>query len=407
VTDRAGTGSPLAAFQHRLDLQVDELRRAGLFREAKCVVPMADGWCGIDGAKVRNLASNDYLNLAHDPRLIEAARSAAEESGVGSGASALVSGRGQWQARLEEQLAEFEQTESAIVFPTGYAANVGTLVALIESGDTVFCDRLNHASLVDGCRLSGAKLRVYRSDDLDVLERELKKVAASGDSTKARRWIVTDSVFSMDGLLAPLPEICDLAERFGALVIVDEAHGTGVFGEHGRGVVEQTGTEDRVAVRTGTLSKAIGCLGGFVAGSRSLIDVLRNSARTQMFSTALPGAVCAAAARSLELIVAEPERRTHLHELAGLLRAELAHFELPTVEGSAGPIVPVIVGEPEAAVEIARQTLREGFLVGAIRPPTVPRGTSRLRVSLSAALAESDIRALAVALARCVSRQSM
>jgi 8-amino-7-oxononanoate synthase len=407
VTDRPGSGSPRDAFAARLAAQVEELRSEGLFREAKNVVSMPDGWCGIDGAKVRNLASNDYLNLAHDPRVIEAARSAVGETGVGSGASALVSGRGPWQTRLEEQLAEFEQTEAAIVFPTGYAANVGTLATLIESDDTVFCDRLNHASLVDGCRLSGAKFRVYRRDELDILERELKKASATQESTTSRRWIVTDSVFSMDGFVAPLPDLCDLAERYGALVILDEAHGTGVFGEHGRGVAEATRTEDRIAVRTGTLSKAVGCLGGFVAGSRTLIDVLRNSARTQMFSTALPGAVCAAACRSLELIVAEPERRTRLHELAGLLRSELAHFELPLIEGSVGPIVPLVLGEPSVAVRIAEELLREGFLVGAIRPPTVPRGTSRLRVSLTAAMQEKDIRALSVALARCVARQSM
>jgi len=407
VTDRAVSRSTHDAFAQRLAVQVEELRNEGLFREAKNVVSMSDGWCGVNGAKVRNHASNDYLNLAHDPRLIEAARSAVEEAGVGSGASALVSGRGPWQVRLEEQLAEFEQAEAAIVFPSGYAANVGTLTTLIESDDTIFCDRLNHASLVDGCRLSGARLRVYRRDELAVLERELKKASAKQDSTPSRRWIVTDSVFGMDGLLAPLPDLCDLAGRYGALVIVDEAHGTGVFGENGRGVAESTGTEDRIAVRTGTLSKAVGCLGGFVAGSQTLIDVLRNSARTQMFSTALPGAVCAAATRSLEVIAAEPDRRKQLHELAALLRAELAHFELPVVEGSVGPIVPLVLGDPVAAVEVARQLLREGFFVGAIRPPTVPRGTSRLRIGLTAGMAGPDIRALAVALARCVSRQSM
>jgi 8-amino-7-oxononanoate synthase len=407
VTDRAELRSARDAFEERLASQVEELRQQDLFREAKCVVSMADGWCGVDGAKVRNLASNDYLNLSHDSRLIEAARSATKEAGVGSGASALVSGRGPWQERLEVQLAEFEQTEAAIVFPTGYAANVGTLTTLIGSDDTIFCDRLNHASLVDGCRLSGARLRVYRRDELAVLERELKKASAEKESGQSHRWIVTDSVFSMDGLVAPLPEICDLAERYGALMILDEAHGTGVFGENGRGVAELTGTEDRIAIRTGTLSKAVGCLGGFVAGSRTLVDALRNSARTQMFSTALPGAVCAAATRSLEVIAAEPERRTRLHELSELLRAELAHFELPQIEGSFGPIVPLVLGEPSAAVEVSRQMLREGFFTGAIRPPTVPRGTSRLRVSLTTAMTEFDIRALAVALARCVSHLSM
>lgn len=412
--------SPQEMLDARLAAQVDELRESGLFRESQCVVPLPDGWCGVDGAKVRNVASNDYLNLAHDPRLIEAAQQALEESGVGSSASALISGRGFWQEKLESQLAEFEQTEAAIVFPTGYAANVGTLATLISAEDTIFCDRHNHASLVDGCRLSGARLRVYRHRQLDVLERELKKATA-----ESQKWIVTDSVFSMDGLLAPLPELCDLAEKYGAFVIIDEAHGTGVFGEEGRGVAEQTGTEDRIAVRIGTLSKAVGCLGGFVSGSQSLIDVLRNSARTQMFSTALPAAICAAACRSLEIIQSEPGRRKTLHQLSNLLREELRHFEMPlaaephsssssaasmaqeTVTEAQGPIVPVIVGDPESAVAIGQQLLKEGFLGGAIRPPTVPKSTSRLRLSLNAGLKESDVRALAVSVARAVAEATM
>lgn len=390
----------------RLAEQLEELRENGLLREARCVTPLPDGWCGIDGAKVRNVASNDYLNLAHDPRLIEAAQIALNESGVGSGASALVAGRGPWQEKLEEKLAEFEQTESSLVFPTGYAANVGSLATLISADDTIFCDRLNHASLVDGCRMSGARLRVYRHDQLDILERELKKARAD-----TQKWIVTDGVFSMDGVVAPLPELCDLAERFGAFVVVDEAHGTGVLGENGRGTCELTGTEDRVAVRVGTLSKAVGCLGGFVAGSRVLIDLLRNSARTQMFSTALPPAICAAACRALEIIRSEPERKETLHQLAELLRAELLHFDL-TISVSElsecrGPIVPVIIGDPAPTLAAGQRLLKEGFLVGAIRPPTVPNGTSRLRISVNSGLREGDIRALVVAVARSASESTM
>ena len=373
---------------------------------ARCVTPLPDGWCGIDGAKVRNVASNDYLNLAQDPRLIEAAQIALNDSGVGSGASALVAGRGPWQEKLEEKLAEFEQTESALVFPTGYAANVGSLATLISADDTIFCDRLNHASLVDGCRMPGARLRVYRHDQLDILERELKKARAD-----TQKWIVTDGVFSMDGVVAPLPELCDLAERFGAFVVVDEAHGTGVLGENGRGATELTDTEDRVAVRVGTLSKAVGCLGGFVAGSRVLIDLLRNSARTQMFSTALPPAICAAACRALEIIRSEPERKETLHQLAELLRAELLHFDL-TISVSElsecrGPIVPVIIGDPAPTLAAGQRLLKEGFFVGTIRPPTVPNGTSRLRISLNSGLREGDIRALVVAVARSASESTM
>jgi len=402
VIDHSGAEPNQRRLAARLEEQVAQFRSGGLFREAQQVVPLGNGWCGVDGEKVRNLASNDYLNLAHDPGVIEAAQMAFEESGAGSGASALVSGRGPWLVQLEEKLAEFERQEAAIVFPTGYAANVGTLGALIARKDTVFCDRLNHASLVDGCRLCGARLRVFRHDALDVLERELEKAPA-----EAGRWIVTDSVFSMDGRVALLPELCHLAERYDAYLIVDEAHGTGVYGTHGRGVAELTGTEDRLTVRIGTLSKAAGCLGGFVAGSRALIDVLRNSARTQMFSTALPGPICAAACRALDIIVAEPGRRERLHQLADLFRKELAHFDLPVCDQSAGPIVPILLGEPQLAVSVARRVLAEGFLVAAIRPPTVPLGTSRLRVSLTSALREADVRALAVAVARAVAAESM
>ena len=402
---RTAAASAQELLDARLMVQLELLREDGLLREARCVTVLPDGWCGIDGAKVRNVASNDYLNLAQDPRLIEAARNALHESGVGSSASALVAGRGPWHEKLEAKLAEFEQTESAIVFPTGYAANVGTLATLISADDTVFCDRLNHASLVDGCRMSGARLRVYRHDQLDILERELKKSRADYP-----KWIVTDGVFSMDGVVAPLPELCDLAERFGAFVIVDEAHGTGVLGENGRGATELTGTEDRVAGRIGTLSKAVGCLGGFVAGSTTLIDVLRNSARPQMFSTALPPAMCAAACRSLEIIRSEPQRKETLHRLAELLRDELLHFEL-TISVSEhsdcrSPIIPVILKDTGRTLTAGQWLLKEGFLAGAIRPPTVPNGTSRLRISLNSGLDDGNIRALAVAVARSASRSS-
>lgn len=413
MTDQSSPGSepPLRALNARLAIQVEELRESGLLRSSRSVIPLPDGWCGVDDVQVRNVASNDYLNLQSDLRLIEAAKSAIDSSGVGSGASALVSGRGPWQEKLEALLAEFEQAEAAIVFPTGYAANVGTLTALISSEDTVFFDRLNHASLFDGCRLSGARLRVFRRDQLDILERELKKARAD-----SQKWIITDSVFSMDGLLAPLPELCDLAESYGAFLIVDEAHGTGVFGENGRGVAELSGTEDRIAIRTGTLSKAIGCLGGFVAGSQDLIEVLRNSARTQMFSTALPAAVCAAACSAVAIIQSEPERRTHLQQMSLLLRNELRHFELLQASGmerpvetppACGPIVPIVIGDPVAANEAGCRLLKDGFLAGVIRPPTVPRGTSRLRISLNAGLTESDVRALAVAAARAVAAPSL
>jgi 8-amino-7-oxononanoate synthase len=373
-----------------LNADLRRLRAEGLWRDVRTIKSLPDGWCEVDGRRVRNLSSNDYLNLAHDPRVIAAAKDALDDAGVGAGASALVSGRSPWHEQLEATICDFEGTEAAILFPSGYAANVGTVSSLVSDQDVVFCDRLNHASLVDGCRMSGARLRVYRHDRLEVLERELAKSSGGG-----RRWIVTDTVFSMDGDLAPLPELCNLAERFDACLIVDEAHGTGVFGANGRGVCEHFGVEDRVAVRVGTLSKAIGTLGGFAACSNAVRDWLWHSARTQVFSTALPPAICAAATKSFDLIRDEPERREHLHALSREFRG-LVSGRLCT-DGD-GPIVPVRTDEPEAAQRQAATLLKNGFLVGAIRPPTVPRGTSRLRICLTAACGQEELGRLATLL---------
>ena len=382
-----------------LDSELQRLNAHDLLRGRRTIRPLGDGWCEVDGHRCRNFASNDYLNLAGDPRVLDAAQRALSEGGAGATASALICGRTIWHERLEQAIADFEQTEAAVLFPTGFAANLGTIAALVRTDDAVFSDRLNHASLVDGCRLSGAKLRVYRHDRLDVLERELSK-ADSG----ARRWIVTDSVFSMDGDLAPLADLCDLAERYGAELIVDEAHATGVFGDNGRGVCELSGTESRFAVRIGTLSKAVGCLGGFVACSEQLRVWLWNSARTQMFSTALPPSVCAAAMASLQIIRDEPQRRQRLRSLSRQLAEPLRESGLNVPKGVAGPIVPVLLGDAQPAVDAAGRLFDAGFLVGAIRPPTVPQQTSRLRVCMSTAFEEADIDELAAAVADAVRR---
>jgi 8-amino-7-oxononanoate synthase len=370
-----------------LNSDLQRLRDEGLWRDVRTIKSLPGGWCEVDGRRVRNLSSNDYLNLAHDPRVIAAAKEALDEFGVGAGASALVSGRSPWHERLEATICEFERTEAAVLFPSGYAANVGTISALVSDQDVVFCDRLNHASLVDGCRMSGARLRVYRHDRLEILERELRKSSGNG-----RRWIVTDSVFSMDGDLAPLVELCDLAEEFDARVIVDEAHGTGVFGANGRGVCEHFGVEERVSLRIGTLSKAIGTLGGFVACSISVRDWLWHSARTHVFSTALPPAVCAAAVQSFGLIGSEPERRQHLMSLSAKFRKLMAGRLLADGEG---PIVPIRVEQPDLTQQMAAELLDAGFLVGSIRPPTVPHGTSRLRICMTAACGADEVESLA------------
>ncbi|RLT09175.1 MAG: 8-amino-7-oxononanoate synthase [Planctomycetota bacterium] len=381
-----------------MSAELAALESAGLRRARRVVRPLAGGACKIDGRRLWNFAGNDYLGLAGDPQVVAAAQTALSESGVGARASALVAGRTEWHARLEQALARFEGQEAAVLFPTGYAANVGTIAALVDENDVVVCDRLNHASLIDGCRLSGAKLRVFRHSELDTLERVLHKAAEF-----RRRLIVTDAVFSMDGDVAPLRELCDLAERFDADVLVDEAHGTGVFGEHGRGVCEHLGVEDRIAVRIGTLSKSIGTLGGFVAGSQSLVDWLWNKARPQVFSTALPPAICAAAVAAIEIIRSEPERRTTLWQNCEFVRRELAQLKIDVSPSSVGPIIPILLGNPDAAVAAQQKLEEHGCLVAAIRPPTVPHGTSRLRISLSAAHDESALKTLVAALQEAVS----
>jgi 8-amino-7-oxononanoate synthase len=365
----------------------------GLLRRRRTIRSLGDGWCEIDGRRILDCASNDYLNLTADPRVVAAARDALETSGVGARASALICGRTEWHVRLEQRLARFEGQPAAVLFPTGMAANVGTVTALCGSRDLVLCDRFNHASLVDGSRLSAARLRIYRHDDLHTLDRELAKGADA-----RRRWIVTDGVFSMDGDLAPLPELCDIAERHSAAVIVDEAHGTGVFGSRGRGACELLGVENRVAVRVGTLSKAIGALGGFVTGSTELVDFLWNRARSQIYSTALPPAICAAAMAAVDIMESEPARRERLATASTRFRDHLRTAGVEPMSRSVGPIVPIVLNDPSAATSVAERLEKRGFLVGAIRPPTVPRGTSRLRIVVSTAHAADDLARLAFAI---------
>lgn len=340
-----------------------------------------------------DFASNDYLGLAADPRVIAAAKNAVDRYGFGSGASPLVSG---WTAAHEElagALAEFEGTEAVALFPTGFAANLGTIAALAGKGDAVYLDRLNHACLIDGARLSGATLRVYPHADAGRLEQVLGR-----DRGRFRRSLVaTDGVFSMDGDLAPLDRIADLCEHFGAVLMVDEAHGTGVFGPDGKGACAHFGVADRVPVRVGTLSKALGSLGGFVAGSRRVIDHLTNRSRTMIYSTASPPACCAAAREALRIARDEPWRRDRVHRLGDDLRRSLRTngWDIPR---SSGPIVPVIVGDPVRALIISGKLRELGLLVPAIRPPTVPEGTSRLRISLSAGHSDADVARLIAAL---------
>ena len=374
---------------------LDALERDHLLRPRRHVEPLGPGRSRIDGRELVDFSSNDYLGLARDPRLIRAA------AGVpaGAGASPLVSGRSPQYCRLEEDIAAFEQAEAALLFPSGFAANLGTVTALVDSGDAVFSDQQNHASLIDGCRLSRARLRIYQHQSLDQLGRQLAEAADA-----PRRLIVTDGLFSMDGTLAPLEPLCDLAEQHDAMLLVDEAHATGVLGQTGRGSCELLGVEDRVTLRIGTLSKAVGAAGGFVVGSTALIDHLWHHARTQVFSTAIPPATCAAAAEGLRLLGDDPGRREHLARLAHRLRQHLAPlcFDTPAVTG---PIVPLILGEASLATEASAKLAERGLFVPAIRPPSVPAGTARLRISLSAAHSDDDIDRLAKSLIEIASAE--
>ena len=340
-----------------------------------------------------SFASNDYLGLAADPRLVEAARKQAESPPWGAGASPLISGYFQGHAQLERALGEFEGTESALFFNSGYAANLGVIPALARKGDLILSDELNHASIVDGCRLSGARVLIYRHADVGHAAALL-----AGATDFRRRLIVTDSLFSMDGDFAPLAELAELAEEHSAMLALDEAHATGVFGERGRGLAESLGIEDQVDIRVGTLSKGLGCLGGFVAGPENLTHWLVNTARSYVFSTATPPALAAAAIAALAIVRDEPWRRQDLLASAEGLRGELA-AQGWNIGRSTSQIIPVIVGSPGAAMELSRRLVERGYWAPAIRPPSTTPGASRLRISLSYSHDPGMIEGLARALA--------
>jgi 8-amino-7-oxononanoate synthase len=363
---------PLAWIDDELvQLERDGLRRRLVVRESPQAATVT-----IDGRELVNFGSNDYLGLASDSRLAAAAKAAIDREGWGSGASPVVSGRATSHAELERRLAAFERTEAALVFPSGFAANAGIVPALADEGDAIFADAKNHASLIDGCRLSRAERFIYPHCDCDALEAMLR------DAKKfRRRLIATDTLFSMDGDLAPLRRLAELAAKYDAMLLVDEAHATGVFGEHGRGVVEHFGLHDGVHVRIGTLSKALGTGGGFVCGRQSLIDWLANRARPYVFSTAQPAATSAAGVAALDVVASEPHRRRELLARAAALRARLQSQGWQT--GSCeSQIIPLYVGDPDQTMRLAARLRDAGYFIPGIRPPTVPAGESLLRISL-------------------------
>ena len=371
-----------------IDNELADLDRDGLRRRLRQRQGAQGARVRIDDREFLNFGSNDYLGYAGDERLARAAIEAIDQEGWGSGASPLITGRGHLHQQLEERLAQFEGTEAALLFSSGFAANAGTVAALVGPGDVVYCDRKNHASLMDGCRLSRADVRPYRHCDWQHLEQLLAKGA-----DRRRRLIVTDGLFSMDGDLAPLQELARIAREHEAMLLVDEAHATGVFGPGGRGTVEAVGIEADVQVRVGTLSKALGSMGGFVAGSRSLIEWLVSKARPYVFSTAPPAAMAAVAIAALDLVEREPQGRRQLLDRARALRAGLSAQGWPSGD-SASQIIPLIVGKTARAVELSDALAEKGFYVPAIRPPTVPDGEACLRISLTTGHTEEMIEEL-------------
>ncbi len=374
-----------------------KIKESGLYRELKVVGNAQDTRIDIEGKTYLSFCSNNYLGLANHPSVVKAVKEAVEKYGWGTGASRLVSGNMTLHETLEREISKFKRKEATIVFPTGYMANIGTISTLVSSGDLVICDKLNHASIIDGCRLSGAAFRVYAHCNMEKLENILRK-----SSKYNRKLIVTDSVFSMDGDLAPLPDIVRIATKYNAMVMVDEAHGTGVFGEYGRGVVEHFNLDNEVDVVMGTLSKAIGSLGGYVCGDNDLISYLRNKARSFMYTTALPPAVCAASIAGINLIQEGPLLREALWNNVCYIKDKLRSRGINMIS-SQSQIIPLLIGDAKKTVETSKLLYKRGILIPAIRPPTVPANSSRLRMTVMSSHTQGDLESLFNALREVLS----
>jgi 8-amino-7-oxononanoate synthase len=377
-----------------IESTLDELRRAGLLRELRVIDSAQGPRVMLDSRSVLLLCSNDYLGLAAHPAVRDAAADAAQRWGAGAGASRLVSGNMAPHQRLEQQLAAFKGSQACVLFGSGYLANTGVIAALAGRDCVVCSDARNHASIIDGCRYARAETIVYRHADLDGLAHALRR------ADRRRAVIVTDAVFSMDGDVAPLEGILELARRHRARIVVDEAHATGVVGRGGRGLVAQLGLEREIDVVIGTLGKALGSYGAFACCDATLASFLVNRARTLIFSTALPPPSLGAALEALRILREDTTLVARLHTNARALRDELRANGL-AVEPGTMPIIPLIIGAPSAAMTLCERALERGIFAQAIRPPTVPDGTARLRLVATAAHDEAELRAAARALADC------
>lgn len=375
-----------------INQELEYLKINGLHRSLRTIEKVDGPRIRIDGKEYINFCSNNYLGLAGHPEVVKRAIAAIKDFGFGSGASRLISGNTAVHEALEKKIAQFKGREAALIFPTGYMANLGVISSLLDEKDTVIVDRLSHASIIDACRLSKAKMQVCPHRNLHDLEKILKRSAKFG-----KRLFVTDAVFSMDGTLAHLPEIIKLAKNYDTIVMIDEAHATGILGNKGQGLEEYYNVEGQVDILLGTMSKTLGSIGGYVAGSHGLIDYLRNKARSFVYTTALPAAACAAALAALETIEQQPDLRKKLWENTKALKALIKELGVKTVE-TESPIIPIIIGNLDRTMKLSAQLFERGIFVSGIRPPTVPKGECRLRITVMATHSKEDIECLASSL---------
>jgi glycine C-acetyltransferase len=371
--------------------QINELKAKGTHFNLRVLDDEQAAVCTFDGKKVINLASNNYLGLTTHPKLREAALEATRQYGVGSGAVRTIAGTMKIHMELEEKIARFKNVEACVVFQSGFAANAGTVSAVLGKDDFIISDQLNHASIIDGARLSRAKILVFNHKDLAHAEQQL----ASIKDQPGRKLLITDGVFSMDGDIGPLPGLCDLAEKYGAIMMVDDAHASGVLGRNGRGTIDHFQQHGRVDIQVGTLSKAIGALGGYVCGTRDLIDFLYHRARPFLFSTSHPPSVAATCIAAFDVLQDEPERIENLWKNTRFWKKELGllGFDIggKTTPASETPITPIIIGDGARTMEFSRELFKEGVLGTGIAFPTVPEGKARVRTIMTATHTKEEL----------------
>jgi len=383
-----------------LSQQLNDLKAHGTHFRLRVLEDEQAAVCTFDGKKVINLASNNYLGLTTHPKLREAALEATRKYGVGSGAVRTIAGTMSIHMELEEKIARFKNVEACVVFQSGFAANAGTVSAILSKDDFIISDLLNHASIIDGARLSRAKILVFRHKDMAHAEEQLASVKES----PGKKLLISDGVFSMDGDVGPLPALCDLAEKYGAIMMVDDAHASGVLGRNGRGTVDHFNVHGRVDIQVGTLSKAIGALGGYVCGTRDLIDFLYHRARPFLFSTSHPPSVAATCIAAFDVLEDEPERIEKLWKNTRFWKRELGliGFDIggKSTPASETPITPIIIGDGKLAMDFSRDLFNEGVLGTGITFPTVPEGKARIRTIVTATHTEAELEQALEALER-------